>query len=162
MLRTFFLALLLVAALAGCDLDASVVGGAVRRVSDLTLCGPGQTRCDDRCVHTDTDATRCGACDRACAPGERCQTGLCVPACAPSERLCATALGVRCVATLSDPTHCGACDHRCAADEVCSRGTCAAACDPATVSCEIARDADAGLSFSHCVDLSADRSHCGA
>ena len=110
MLRTFLHALCLLAALAGCDLDAPVVGGVARRVSDLTLCGPGQTRCDGRCVHTDTDATRCGACDRPCAAGERCQTGACVPACDPRELLCATPLGLRCVATLSDPTHCGACD----------------------------------------------------
>jgi hypothetical protein len=36
-------------------------------------CAPdGLTACGDRCVDTTTDRLHCGACDRACSPGERC------------------------------------------------------------------------------------------
>ena len=47
-------------------------------------CTGGLARCADRCADLSTDHDHCGACDRACSPGERCVAGgcACVPSCA--------------------------------------------------------------------------------
>jgi hypothetical protein len=60
-------ALLLAAALAGCDRDLE--------------CASAEIPCGDVCVRPRTDAAHCGACGVACAAGQVCDAGACVEAC---------------------------------------------------------------------------------
>lgn len=42
-----------------------------------TQCPAGQTLCAGACVSTATDVAHCGACGRACVPGQTCSAGIC-------------------------------------------------------------------------------------
>lgn len=44
------------------------------------VCVAGTTECGDACVDTDSDASHCGGCGRACEVGEVCSDGGCGPA----------------------------------------------------------------------------------
>lgn len=40
-------------------------------------CSENQTRCNGKCVNTNTDANHCGSCGHQCASGEECLNGAC-------------------------------------------------------------------------------------
>ncbi|WP_437636266.1 MXAN_6577-like cysteine-rich protein [Sorangium sp. So ce854] len=133
--------------------------------SQPSLCTDGQTQCEGQCVDTQTDDLHCGACDGACAEGQRCTEGRCEgaaggggaggeggegggegggEACGEDETLC----GARCVDLESDAANCGDCGVQCGAGRVCAAGDCA--CSAELTECDDA-----------CVDVQSDRAHCG-
>ena len=79
--------------------------------------------CQPACVALETDAERCGRCDRACADGEVCARGDCLGECPPDLEQC----GASCVDPAVDPGNCGACGRDCGvpnASVVCEDGEC--------------------------------------
>ncbi len=86
----------------------SPVGGMCQS-GGVCACTGGQTSCGGTCRTLMTDAQHCGACGRACAPGQTCAGGVCV---CPAGQ---TACGSACVHTQDDPAHCGGCDRACMA-----------------------------------------------
>jgi hypothetical protein len=60
-------------------------------------CGPvpcqtGLTPCSGQCVDTATDATNCGSCGNACAPGDICVNGACGCPATPTGGSCGRSL----------------------------------------------------------------------
>ncbi|WP_437835320.1 MXAN_6577-like cysteine-rich protein [Sorangium sp. So ce1153] len=136
-----------------------------------SACADGQSQCDGECVDTQANAEHCGACDNACAEGQRCEAGLCgggggggggggeggrggdggggdmggVEECGEGE----TACGTSCVDLETNPRHCGKCDDPCAEGQVCTDGACG--CADGLTDCDGA-----------CVDVQSDRTHCGS
>jgi hypothetical protein len=72
---------------------------------------------------TQTSSAHCGACNRACAPGDFCGLGRCV-ACPFPRTFCPSTAA--CVDTNNDAANCGACGRRCATGEYCNAGRCLA------------------------------------
>lgn len=110
--------------------------------------------CGSSCVDTASDPAHCGACGRACGPGQTCMAGACRAAedagggCPPGRSAC----GGVCVDTQSDAMHCGVCGHACPSGWRCAMGVCA------PMGCPSGQTLCAGT----CVDTRSDRSHCGA
>lgn len=134
--RSLHFSALLLAALAACG-------------EDLT-CRDDQIACGDACTNVATDPANCGACGRACGPGQSCLAGSCF---CPWETTCDEA----CVDFASDPGHCGTCDNACAGSLLCTtddegQTACAASCaGTGQTACGRA-----------CVDLRTHRQNCGA
>ncbi|HVH45310.1 MAG TPA: hypothetical protein VM925_23315 [Labilithrix sp.] len=80
-------------------------------------CTPEQTKCGDTCVDTKTNATNCGACNRACPNGLACSDGNCQ--CPDKGAFC----DGQCFAR-TDREHCGPTCATCAGNQVCD-GQCA-------------------------------------
>jgi hypothetical protein len=74
-------------------------------------------RCGGACVDT---FSHCGACERACAAGEKCYQGNCVASCGLGFSDC----NGSCYDLVNDRVHCGACDHACSRDEACVNNSC--------------------------------------
>ena len=64
-----------------CCPGATCRGGTCR-------CKAGRTKCDGRCVDTQTSETHCGACNAPCDPTETCVEGVCQPPAVCSGELC--------------------------------------------------------------------------
>jgi len=114
----------------------------------------------------------CGACGKACAPGQACFArpdgfgGTLPPACicGPGETLC----GIDCVKLLTDQKHCGACENNCKLPQdlfgddeansvpVCRYGACAVNCKDGFGDCN--GDPKDGCE----VNLMSDQRNCGA
>ncbi len=108
-------------------------------------CAATQALCDGRCVDTTSDAAHCGACGRACQPGEVCGASTCRITCPAGQSLC----GASCVTFATDALHCGDCDTRCAAGAACVAGACQ--CPSGQVLC-----------VDRCVDTTTSPANCGA
>jgi hypothetical protein len=156
-------------------LEYTCVGGA---------CGFGCTRnydfnwtdCnDDKADGCEVDLNqgtpdRCGACNVACQPDERCvlieqgtpnkfQCG-----CKVDETACGEEIGpgvfTGCKNLLTDPENCGACRHRCPAGSQhqkagCEMGVCRSECEPGWADCN-------GIAADGCeTNLRSDPAHCG-
>ncbi len=104
-------------------------------------CGTGETCCHtkylDYCAALQSDPRNCGACGRACGPGQTCCSGICVnlqsdeancgkcgTVCGPGQLCCD---GV-CRNVQTDPQNCGGCGFRCSdfgpAAYTCVNGKC--------------------------------------
>ena len=108
------------------------------------------TACGDACVDTASDSANCGACGKACAPGETCTAGACALDCGGGTTMCPGAMGPTCADTKVDPANCGACGKACAPGELCGAGACVTSCGGGTTAC--------GQS---CIDVAHDPNHCG-
>lgn len=120
--------------------DGSIADDVALAADGALLCPGPLVACGSRCLDLSSDVTSCGACDRACGPGQACISGTC--ACAPTDPACGAARG------LSDPTSCGPASVRCRDDQLCLDGACR--CRPPL-----------GSVGDACVDLASDPSHCG-
>lgn len=115
-------------------------------------CVGGTTRCGARCVSLDSDNQHCGACDAACAAGERCEGGRCALTCPAGSSMCRPDGGApRCVNLQRDGENCGACGVACAQGTVCMAGACAASCGAGLTACAAS-----------CRDTRVDPRNCGA
>ncbi|MFO0590052.1 MAG: hypothetical protein U0441_21100 [Polyangiaceae bacterium] len=94
------------------------------------------------CVDLATDPAHCGACDKACAPGETCAGNACQ--CAGGGTSC----NGDCVDVTTSAAHCGGCDIACGAGQTCVEGACQ--CAGGVAPCK-------GV----CVDLQTDEKNCG-
>ncbi len=112
-----------------------------------SVCGTGATLCGESCTVTSLDPANCGACDKACAPGEVCSAGQCGLTCGGGTTLC----GPKCADTMNDPANCGACGTACAPGEVCSQGQCSLSCVGGSTLCGTI-----------CADTMNDPGNCGA
>ncbi|MBK9266084.1 MAG: hypothetical protein IPM54_40650 [Polyangiaceae bacterium] len=129
---------------AGCSSDGSTTTTGSGSGGTVT-CGMGQVDCGV-CVTLSNDLSHCGACDKACAPGEVCSAGECGLSCVGGTSLCN---GI-CVDTNVDPNNCGTCENACTDGQVCSAGQCGLTCVGGTSLCN-------GI----CVDTNVDPSNCG-
>jgi peroxiredoxin len=119
------------------------------RAAAALVCPPGRVNCGRTCADLRSDPRNCGACGRACPPGQGCRNGTCRPAraCPPGQVLCAG----KCVNVTTDPLNCGACGKTCSSS-VCMAGVCSArVCPAGQVLCN-----------GKCVNLSTDPLNCGA
>ena len=92
------------------------------RMSDL---------CDGRCTNLSSSTSDCGACGRACMPGEICCQGVCVEGdhdpncgycgadCSGIGRTCCNNGGQFFCTTLTENENCGACNNVCVAPRTC-------------------------------------------
>lgn len=110
-----------------------------------STCGPSLSSCAGSCVDLQHNAAHCGACDHACAEGERCAEGVCAVECNPPTTKC----DGRCVDTNNDGQHCGGCGAVCSSGQLCLSGRCASACSSGERCGE------------QCVDVMSDAAHCG-
>ncbi len=100
-----------------------------RDVIDI-VCDAGLDACaadgGSVCVDTRTDPRHCGACGRACCPGQFCAGGMCVLGCPAGQTVCtpAGATCPTCFDTSVSPAHCGMCNNPCAAGQTCVAGRC--------------------------------------
>lgn len=86
---------------------------------ELTLCG----RTDGGapvCVSLPDDRDHCGACGRACLPGQFCTQGRCTLLCDAGLTIC----GGACVDLQSNARHCGSCNDACKGNRTCVQGKC--------------------------------------
>lgn len=129
-------------------------------------CPAGQSLCEDECVDTSSDVTRCGGCDVDCTTLANvvesrvtCRSMACsvFGACRAGYGDCNSTVGDGCEASLTTSTHCGNCTVSCSdAAPLCSASSagpyrCVAACDGRTPD----RCGD------DCVDVQRDALHCG-
>lgn len=143
-----------------------------------TWCCPGSSG-ESPCVDLTSDVEHCGACDRACAPGEVCrpvedeELGSCFcqdegdGASCPLDPCIACCPGVGCVDVCENIERCGSCDIDCSAGsrplgDRCVDGQCL--CGEAEESClgdtfcsNVVDPTGCG-----CLDLENDRTNCGA
>lgn len=95
-------------------------------------CGPRETACVSAgalmCTNLDSDSRHCGACGRACCPGQFCAIGACVTGCPAGMTVCtpAGATCPLCVDLSTSSAHCGRCNLACADGQVCTLGECVA------------------------------------
>ena len=108
------------------------------RASQPLLCG-------DVCVNIATDANHCGACQKACKPGQLCSGERCV--CQPGQLLC----DGKCIDPTNNPAHCGACGRACTSGQTCASGACLQTCPKSTPT----------PCYGGCVDTNRDANHCG-
>ena len=81
-------------------------------------CAPGTACCSGTCVSLNTDTSNCGACGSACAGSQVCLSRQC---CAPSANaVCSGA----CVNLNTHPRNCGECGRICPVTNVCTAGCC--------------------------------------
>ncbi len=109
-------------------------------------CPASFSECSSGCVDPRADRQNCGACGKACAPGEVCSAGACALDCGGGTKKC----GASCVATASDPQNCGDCGKACDGGKVCVGGACAVACPASAKKCG-----------DGCVDTMLSPLHCG-
>ncbi len=109
-------------------------------------CDSQSELCGSRCVTTDRDPLNCGACDNACATGERCVMGACTQTCPAGQTLCSS----DCVDPLTDARHCGDCGQACETGLICTSGQCVTQCAAGLTACD-----------GTCVNVLADADHCG-
>ena len=125
-------------------------GGCASNVCSggMSTCSAPMAMCGSVCVNTQTDATNCGACGRACTAGQSCVTGVCTggSTCTAPMTMCS---GL-CVNTQTDASNCGLCGRVCPTGQACSAGAC-------TTTCASPRTMCSGL----CVDTLTDASNCG-
>jgi Stigma-specific protein, Stig1 len=129
----------------------------------LTRCGLADAGADAGdggaayCANTSFDNHNCGACGKACAPGQACDDGACSYTCKAGLVVC----GGACVDPNSDGQHCGAtagCGQdagspgmACPAGKACNGGACVPWCQAGQVACN-----------GSCVDPTSSRQYCGA
>ncbi|MBK04015.1 MAG: hypothetical protein CL932_04535 [Deltaproteobacteria bacterium] len=101
--------------------------------------------CGDVCVNIATDANHCGACQKACKPGQLCSGERCV--CQPGQLLC----DGKCIDPTNNPAHCGACGRACTSGQTCASGACLQTCPKSTPT----------PCYGGCVDTNRDANHCG-
>ena len=97
------------------DVSGSERGPGTVCAAGACTCPAGFQMCsaNSGCVDVRNDRRNCGACDRACAIGQRCSRGACEAiTCAPGLTLC----GEDCVDLQANPSHCGACARACIGD----------------------------------------------
>jgi hypothetical protein len=104
--------------------DASITGGDAGNPNvNASGCSGTQTSCSGKCVVTSVDPNNCGACGKACAPGEVCFSSGCRATCGGGLKAC----GGTCVDTKIDNKNCGGCGTICGAGTGCVGSTCVAA-----------------------------------
>jgi hypothetical protein len=115
-----------------CDGDAQCCSGQCRSTA-CTACPPSTVFCPDGCANLQTDAQHCGACDHACAAGQRCVGGRCVcdgtscpPGCCANDGSCQRGTTDQAcgVCTTCNGTQCVNATACCGAASVCQSGTC--------------------------------------
>ena len=105
-----------------CDTGETCTGGTCRCGAGAACTGT-QTCCGTACVDTQTSATSCGSCGRACASGEACMAGRCVSTApcggsCPSGQMCCSGTCTR----VDTVANCGACGRTCGASQECCGG----------------------------------------
>jgi stigma-specific protein Stig1 len=87
-------------------------------------CEAGKSMCDGRCVDVTKSPRNCGACGRACEPGQKCVAGACsgTASCAAGKTMCPKE--ERCVDLSKNPKNCGGCGHACKPGQKCLSGQC--------------------------------------
>lgn len=145
-LTGLLLAIVALAALAGCSFTAELDDGPIEalRCTTSSDCAAGHLCTEDGfCAYFGFDATP-GADSGDVAD----DTPDNAPECEAGEDRC----GEACVDTQSDAQHCGGCDVVCEGGEVCREGQCTTplSCEPAQTACGAV-----------CVDLDTDAAHCG-
>ncbi len=137
----------LLTAIAGTLALAMLIGGCAKGGGSTidTMCGSGQTSCDNACVDLNLSTQNCGSCGNSCSNGQSCVSGSC--ACGSGTMLCGTA----CVQTGSSHDHCGSCSNACSATQVCSNGACGTTCSGTQTACS-----------GSCVDLKSDSNNCNS
>ena len=164
------------------DAESSIPDAQPDAIGCDPACPFGQECCPNAdgqgvCVVLNTDIENCGVCGRTCLDGfgDRCEGGEC--ACGATLLGCGGDIRSLCCPPTSElPTHycanleengddCGACGSACSATQAdrCASGSCV--CGESRTGCSGApTDTCCSGSFSDtaCVDLTTDRSHCGA
>ncbi len=108
------------------------------------------TVCGATCTDTTSDTANCGACGKACAKGESCDSGACSPC---KGAVC----GDSCVDLQSDASNCGACGKACGAGETCVDGSCGSCCTNGNTVCQ-----GVGGAPDSCANFKWDPNNCGA
>jgi hypothetical protein len=129
---------------------ANATGRCASGACAVGACAAGFADCDGRpdngCEVDLTSSLRsCGACGRACAAGQVCQSAACMIDCGLLARC-----GDTCADPRTDASHCGACGRACPAGQSCVAGACTIVCRAPETLCEGA-----------CVVTETDRAHCG-
>jgi hypothetical protein len=139
--------------------------GCTEATCDKLKCFGGFADCNQN-IDTDgceanlgEDPANCGACGKACEPGQFCENGSCK--CTAAETKCSTEWGFDYCANLDeDRSDCGACGHFCPfvdypAKSVCHFGRCEIECAAGTADCD-------GKTENGCEALvDADPQNCG-
>ena len=115
-------------------------------------CTAERTVCSGTCTDTTSDPASCGACGKACAPGESCVAGVCEVLCLAGT----TACGGSCVDTKTSASNCGKCGQACSGlTPFCVGGACVPDCG-ATSLCAATTTQPV-----YCANLTTDIKNCG-
>ncbi len=122
----------------GVCVNTAVVHATTCSTNSLT-CVDGYADCDGNVANgcevnvKGTDTANCGACNKACAAGQVCNSGTCSLTCQSGLTNCnGTCINVK----GTDTANCGACGTKCAAGQVCSSGTCTTSCQSGLTNCK--------------------------
>jgi hypothetical protein len=149
--------------------DPGTVG---RDCTDASVCNwwqepdPNELCCAGVCSNTQGDPLNCGACGRACAPGEVCGSGHCAPPTVCSVMLCDAGLiccAGECVKPYNNRLDCGGCGISCRFEGAsCLEGVCCPGDQPEAACRTPSCPEGLVLCASGCKNIDRDPDNCGA